>query len=84
MIITTEIYKSIINYYDYDKYFTFLMCYRKEHLKLSDWKRIIVEKSLSPISIDEAYNVIIFEQYNLHLIDRKRFEKSAKWSYEWT
>ena len=41
---------------------------RKEHLTLSAWNHIISEKSLDLITIDKAYNQIVFEQYNLHLI----------------
>lgn len=56
---------------------------RKEHLTMSNWSNIVASKSLTPISIDEAYNIIIYQQYNLHLIERKRFESTAKWSYTW-
>ena len=42
--------------------------FRKEHLTLSAWNHIISEKSLDLITIDKAYNQIVFEQYNLHLI----------------
>jgi len=56
---------------------------RKEHLTMSNWSSIIAIKSLAPITIDEAYNTIIYQQYNLHLIEPKRFESTAKWSYHW-
>lgn len=54
---------------------------RRELLNMTDWMRIVDEKSKHPITLDEAYK-IIYEQYNLHLIDTKLFEGRSKWSWE--
>lgn len=54
---------------------------RRELLNMTDWMRIVDVKAKHPISLDEAYK-IIYEQYNLHLIDTKLFEGRSKWSWE--
>lgn len=54
---------------------------RTELLSAREWMRIAIKKSQSPISIDEAYDDIIFHQYNLHLVDRDAFAGKSKWTW---
>ena len=43
--------------------------------------RVVAEKAQTPITLDEAYR-IVFEQYNMHLIDPSRFNKTSNWTWE--
>ena len=54
---------------------------RRELLNMTDWFRVIKEKSKHPITLDAAYK-IVYEQYNLHLIKKSSFEGYSKWSWE--
>ena len=54
---------------------------RRELLNMTDWRRIVDEKVEHPITLGEAYN-IIYEQYNLHLIDPSEFKGKSKWSWK--
>ena len=53
---------------------------RRELLNARDWLRVVEEKSKNPITLDDAYK-IIYEQYNLHLINPKNFEPQSVWSW---
>ena len=55
---------------------------RSELLNARDWLRIVAQKAKAPITIQQAYNDIIFHQYNLHLIEPQRFAGSSKWSWD--
>jgi hypothetical protein len=52
-------------------------------LNFKNWTEIIKNKKKSNeiISIDKAYNEIIYKQYNLDLIDVSNFENKALWSW---
>jgi hypothetical protein len=54
---------------------------RTELLSARDWMRLAIEKSQSPISIEEAYDDIIFHQYNLHLVNPDAFAGKSKWTW---
>ena len=55
---------------------------RKEHLTPNDWLRLLQEKAKNPLSIETVYDKIIFEQYNLHLLEKDLLErKGVKWSW---
>ena len=46
------------------------------------WMEVIKQQSQTPITIDKAYNEIIYQQYNLYLIDKVHYDHSkAKWSW---
>ena len=53
--------------------------YRKEHLKFNDWMSIMNNKT--PISIEDAYNKIIYEQYNLNYMNYESLRNICKWSW---
>ena len=47
-----------------------------------DWDRLVAGKAGSALTVEEAYNRIVFQQFNLHLVDRQRLaEAKIKWSY---
>ena len=54
---------------------------RSELLTARDWMRIVLEKAKNPVTIEEAYDDIVYHQYNLHLINPKAFEGKSKWSW---
>lgn len=54
---------------------------RSELLNARDWLRIVVEKAKRPITLQEAYDDIVFHQYNLHLIDPSKFAGKSRWSW---
>jgi hypothetical protein len=43
---------------------------------------IVKTKSKHPISLTEAYNEIIFKQYNLDLINKDKFSGYSNWTWE--
>ncbi len=44
---------------------------------------LIANKSVSPISVDHAYNHIVFDQYNLGLIDKDALRRTdTKWAWD--
>lgn len=52
---------------------------RRSHISVSEWMDLIKERMQASImSIEEAYNKIIFEQYNLHLLDKESL--ANKWA----
>lgn len=54
---------------------------RTELLNARDWDRIVAQKAASPITIERAYDEIVYQQYNLHLINKQAFEGKSKWTY---
>jgi hypothetical protein len=59
---------------------------RREELTPNDWLALIAQRTSAEQikTLDEMYNStngIVFEQYNLHMIDRAKLE-GAKWSWE--
>ena len=54
---------------------------RSELLNARDWLRIVAEKAKRPITLQEAYDGIVFHQYNLHLIDTNKFAGKSRWSW---
>ena len=58
---------------------------RRSHVSVSDWVDLIKERmQASIISIEDAYNKIIFEQYNLHLLDKESLANkwgTSKWHW---
>lgn len=51
---------------------------RRSHVSVSEWMELIKDRMQARIiSIEEAYNKIIFEQYNLHLLDKESL--TNKW-----
>lgn len=54
---------------------------RSELLTARDWLKIVAEKAKAPITVEEAYNEIIYHQYNLHLIEPQKFAGASSWSW---
>lgn len=55
---------------------------RNELLNAVQLQAVVEEKMRAPITIDEAYNTLIFQQYNLHLMDKAKFDGKSLWSWE--
>jgi hypothetical protein len=55
---------------------------RRELLTAALWSELLINKSRTPIPIDEAYGRIVHDQYNLGLIDREALRRSGtKWAW---
>jgi len=54
---------------------------RSELLNARQLHEVVTEKAQSPITIEEAYNTHIFNQYNLHLVNPAKFEGKSAWSW---
>lgn len=50
---------------------------------MQNWTSIVAQKSLSPITMQEAQGHILREQYNLHLMDTDRIRGKVKWSWDY-
>jgi len=57
---------------------------RKDMLTAIEWLQLVAEKKskLDHQQLDEFYNTIIRQQYNLHLIRPEQFLGKSKWSWE--
>jgi len=54
---------------------------RKELLNARQLHDVITEKATNPITMEEAYNTHIFNQYNLNLVDPAKFQGQSSWSW---
>ena len=55
---------------------------RKELMNARDWKALVQSKfQQGAISIEEAYNNHVYNQYNLGLIEQDRFKGKSIWSW---
>lgn len=55
---------------------------RKELLTMQHWQALIDDKRRQPPTIEQVYQTILYEQYNLHLMDYTRLDghiKYVKW-----
>ena len=55
---------------------------RKELLTMQNWTALVEFKSKYPITISEAHDHILKEQYNLHLMDTTKFQGKVKWAWD--
>lgn len=54
---------------------------RKELLNARDLHKVVEEKAKHPITIEEAYDTHIYNQYNLGLMDISKFSGKSLWSW---
>jgi hypothetical protein len=51
---------------------------KKELLSWENWSQILAEKKTHPLSVQYVYDNIIYQQYNLHLIDYRAIAGKVK------